>query len=125
MNTPQARQGKYGEGPSVSSGCPSGKTAEESDDEYYRCEEPKQRHSFMSALTTPDDIKIGLPSDFMLRCDERNEMMNKIFELEQRLVDTNDFIRPSEGDELHLVLQEMEQERKQILTKLKESKIVF
>ena len=125
MNTPQARQGKYGEGPSVSSGCPSGKTAEESDDEYYRCEEPKQRHSFMSALTTPDDIKIGLPSDFMLRCDERNEMMNKIFELEQRLVDTNDFIRPSEGDELHLVLQEMEQERKQILTKLKESKIVL
>ena len=125
MNTPQARQGKYGEGPYVSSGCPSGKTAEESDDEYYRSEEPKQRQSFISALTTPEDSKVGPRSDLISMCEERNEMINKIFELEQRLLDSSDFIRPSEGDELHLVLLEMEEERNNILNKLKESKIIL
>ena len=125
MNTPQLRIRKYDEGNFVSSGCSSGQTAEESDDEYHMTQEPSLRYSFLSVLTTPEDSKIGLRSEMMSRSDERNEMMNRIFELELRLLRSNDFIPPSEGDESHVVLLEMEQERSKILGKLKESKIIL
>ena len=74
-----------------------------------------------SGMTTSDDLHVGV----VTRSGERDEMMNKINELEQRLLDTTEIKQVSVDEELHSVLVEMEQERSKILNKLKESKIIL